>query len=74
MGKAGIWCKYNLGAFPGAKASDWYGDYYAWGEMETKDNYSWETYKHCDGTKETIAKYNETDGLKQLKPVDDVVT
>jgi len=74
MGNAGIWCEYNLGAYPGNKASNWYGDYYAWGEMETKDNYSWETYKYCEGTSDTITKYNETDGLKQLKPVDDVVT
>jgi len=57
MGKAGIWCEYNLGAIPGNKASDWYGDYYAWGETEVKDNYSWETYEHCDGTYDTLLKY-----------------
>ena len=25
------------------------GGYYAWGETTTKSDYSWETYKHCDG-------------------------
>lgn len=30
-----------------------YGDYYAWGEMEEKDDYSFETYIHCDGTYDT---------------------
>lgn len=30
-----------------------FGSYYAWGETEAKDNYSWETYIHCDGTQET---------------------
>ena len=26
------------------------GGYYAWGETTSKSDYSWETYKHCDGT------------------------
>ena len=30
-----------------------YGGYYAWGETETKNNYDWSTYIHCDGTQET---------------------
>ena len=29
------------------------GGYYAWGETATKSEYSWSTYKHCDGTKES---------------------
>jgi len=74
MGKAGIWCEYNLGAFPGNKVSEWYGNYYAWGEAEVKDEYSWETYDYCNGTKDTIMKYNKTDGLIRLDPNDDVIT
>ncbi len=27
-----------------------YGGYYAWGETTTKSDYSWSTYKHCDGS------------------------
>jgi hypothetical protein len=39
------WASYNLGA---TRPED-YGDYYAWGEIEKKDSYSWSTYLHCDG-------------------------
>ncbi len=42
------------------------GNYYAWGELEPKKDYSWATYKWCDGTKDHITKYNETDGLKSF--------
>jgi len=74
MGTGILWCEYNLGAYPGLKPENWYGRYYAWGETETKDNYSWETYKHCKGTKDTITKYNKKDELTHLEPTDDVVT
>ena len=43
------WAPWNVGA---SKPED-YGGYYAWGETEVKDIYSWETYIHCDGTAET---------------------
>ena len=39
------WASYNLGA---TRPED-YGGYYAWGELEKKDSYSWNTYLHCDG-------------------------
>ena len=42
------------------------GDYYAWGELEPKKDYSWATYKWCDGTEDHMTKYNETDGLKSF--------
>ena len=45
-----LWATRNLGA-----TAPWnYGDYYEWGETETKDDYSWETYKHCNGSAETL--------------------
>ena len=37
----------------GADKPEAYGGYYAWGETEEKNVYSWSTYLHCDGTKET---------------------
>ena len=51
-----LWCKYNLGVNPNqlSIASDWYGDYYAWGELEEKTGwdgqgskvlYDWTYYK-----------------------------
>ena len=46
MGEAGKWSCCNVGA-----SAPWeYGGYYAWGETEEKDNYSWETYIHYDGS------------------------
>ena len=78
-----LWCKYNLGATckPNNNKS-WYGDYYAWGELEpNKKKYDWDHYKFYDGpdTKTTkkidiepeyyITKYTNylADTEKQLK-------
>ena len=50
MGEAGKWACCNVGA-----NAPWeYGGYYAWGETEEKDNYSVETYIHCDGSYENF--------------------
>lgn len=43
------WACCNLGA----KMPEGYGGYYAWGETEEKKEYTWKTYKHCDGTEYT---------------------
>ncbi len=74
-----LWATCNVGA-----ANPWdYGNYYAWGETETKDDYSWETYKYCKGTEKTLTKYcydaeygsgGFTDALKTLELADDVAT
>lgn len=73
------WATSNLGA-----ANSWdYGNYYAWGETETKDDYSWETYKYCKGNCKLITKYCHdaywgnggfTDALTYLETADDAVT
>jgi len=52
-----LWAEYNLGAYPSDNYEDWYGDYYAWGETETKSDFSWENYKHFDGYYDVITKY-----------------
>ncbi len=39
------WATYNVGA---TKPYE-YGDYFAWGEVRSKDRYDFETYKWCDG-------------------------
>ncbi len=44
------WASFNLGA----TTPDEHGAYYAWGEIEEKDNYGWSTYSHCDGGMATI--------------------
>ncbi len=68
------WASFNVGA---SKPEE-YGDYYAWGEVETKDTYSWETYKWCNGSYNTLTKYNTqsdsgtVDNKTTLDPEDDV--
>ena len=48
------WATCNVGA---TKPEE-YGDYYAWGETETKKIYDWTTYKWCNGSDDTLTKYN----------------
>lgn len=67
------WATCNVGA---EKPED-YGDYFAWGETETKSYYDWTTYKWCNGSKETLTKYctdshyGTVDGKTVLDPEDD---
>lgn len=65
----------------GATKPEESGDYYAWGEVETKTDYSWSTYKWCNASDSTLTKYcnnsdygNEgfTDTLTVLTPEDDI--
>ena len=67
LGLSVKWATCNVGA----TTPEEYGDYFAWGETEAKQNFSWEIYKWCNGTKSTITKYNATDGLTTLLPEDD---
>lgn len=68
LGLSVKWAKCNLGA---SKPSD-YGDYYAWGETKTKDNYSWDTYTL--GKPGSFTNYNDTDGITTLQAVHDAAT
>lgn len=54
LGLSVKWASFNLGA---SKPEE-YGDYYAWGETETKSVFSWSTYKWCNGTGSSLTKYN----------------
>ena len=53
LGLSVKWATCNVGA----SSPEEYGDYYAWGETETKDTYDWSTYKWCKGSRETLTKY-----------------
>ncbi len=57
-----LWATCNVGA----TVPYGYGDYFAWGEIETKENYVWETYIQN--------KYNDTDKKVFLDACDDVAT
>lgn len=47
------WANMNVGA---TKPEE-YGDYFAWGETSPKTDYSWNTYKWCNGTYDSQTKY-----------------
>ncbi len=63
-----LWATFNVGA----NAPEEYGDYFAWGETQPKDDYSWATYQYGDGS--TFTKYTGSDGLTTLLPEDDAAT
>ena len=69
-----LWATCNVGALNPEEC----GGYYAWGETEEKSLYSWETYKWCNGSKNTITKYctesihGTVDNKPVLEPEDDV--
>jgi hypothetical protein len=74
-----LWATFNVGA----SCPEDYGDYFAWGETTTKEEYSWSTYKYCEGSETTFTKYCSssdygyngfTDNLKELLPEDDAAT
>ena len=77
LGLSVKWASFNLGA---TKPEE-YGDYFAWGETEPKDNYSWSTYKWCmNGSSSQLTKYCSsssrgyngfTDNKTVLDPEDD---
>lgn len=57
------------------------GKMYAWGEIESKNNYSWSSYKHSDGSPVKFTKYSTHKDFGEnqhidtvLQSVDDVAT
>jgi len=53
LGLSVKWATCNVGA----SSPKGYGNYYAWGETETKSEYTLETYKYCKGSENTYTKY-----------------
>ena len=52
------WAKCNVGATSETE----YGYYFQWGDIEdkSKSDCSWRTYEHCNGTYNTLTKYNNS--------------
>ncbi|MCQ2111020.1 MAG: hypothetical protein MJY79_05965 [Bacteroidaceae bacterium] len=76
LGLSVKWATVNVGA---ARPEE-YGDYFAWGETEPKMEYSWATYKYCNGSDDSMTKYCNksrygyngfTDSKTVLDPDDD---
>lgn len=75
-----LWATCNVGA----NSPEEYGDYYAWGEVLTKQFYGWITYQHCyNGDFQQLTKYctnpsygyqGFTDNLTVLQQEDDVAS
>ena len=73
------WAKCNVGA---EKETD-YGGYFMWGSVtpNTADECNWESYTHCNGSYDTLTKYNTStlygenpDNITILESVDDAAT
>ena len=71
-----LWATCNVGAI-----NPWnYGCYYAWGETKIKTEYDWSTYKYCNGSYNSLTKYNNyagcgtVDNKTTLETSDDVAT
>lgn len=66
------WATCNLGA----ELPTDIGDYYAWGEIETKNYYDWTTYKYCEnGDGNTgLTKYISIQDRSNKKPADGLGT
>ena len=71
LGLSVKWASANIGATCEDTVESWYGGFYAWGETETKSDYSLGTYKF--GTSSPFSKY-DTDGKTILDAVDDIAT
>ena len=71
-----LWATCNVGA----SSPEEYGDYFAWGETEPKNDYNWSTYKYCKGSYDTMTKYctnsnyGSVDNKTELEPSDDAAT
>ena len=76
LGLSVLWSSFNVGA----TSIEDFGDYYAWGETDPKENYDWYSYKWCVGSNNWLTKYNNdnsygvVDGISVLDPEDDAAT
>lgn len=76
LGLSVKWATCNLGA----DNPEEFGDFYAWGEVETKSVYDWASYKWCTGTQDYITKYcsssasGDFDNKSVLEKEDDVAS
>ena len=76
LGLSVKWASCNVGA----TAPEDYGNYYAWGEVLPKPDYSWATYKYSNGTYNSMTKYctksshGTVDNKTTLEAMDDAAT
>jgi hypothetical protein len=68
LGLSVKWATFNIGASAPEEA----GDYFAWGEVKTKNEYKESNYVWYNGSNANIRKYNSTDNILTLESADDV--
>lgn len=62
LGLSVKWATFNIGA----TEVEEFGEYYAWGETQTKSKYDWSTYIWYNGSSSTIIKYNTLPSYGQI--------
>lgn len=70
LGLSVQWATCNVGA----EAPEEFGEYFTWGGTAPQQTYSWSDYIYCNGTYNSITKYNDADKLTMLQPADDAAT
>ncbi len=79
LGLSVKWATCNIGA----SAPEEYGDYFAWGEIQIKEKYGWDTYKWASGVGDSLkmTKYytlsdygDDPDYIRLLKKEDDAAS
>lgn len=79
LGLSVMWAPFNIGATTPENR----GDFFAWGETNPKNNYSWSTYKWGNGDVSRVSKYQYSwnyvsseinDNIIILEPEDDAAT
>jgi hypothetical protein len=68
-----LWCGYNLGVniFKLDNAKDWFGNLYAWGELEPKNEYTHTNYRFTSEDFFRYTKYTWLDKKDKLEHQDD---
>lgn len=59
-----LWADRNVGADNTCDC----GVYFAYGELQGKKNYSWDTYKYANGARLTLKKYTDNEDIQRLDP------
>ncbi len=70
LGLSVNWATCNVGATSPEK----YGNYYAWGETDRRDNYGWDYYKYGFNREELTKYCSKIDTLTTLDATDDAAT
>ena len=69
LGLSVKWASCNIGA----SSPEEIGEYFAWGEIRTKSEYTWASYDYSRNADADMKKYNGTDNLQAADAEEDIV-